>query len=293
MQLSHAIKQFLEGYFSTHERSPKTRGAYAADLAQFLSFVEGPKDLTVVSPERPAVQLLPDAARERSRPDVTPTYAKWHNNAMIFEKLLGAVGDEPVFETGLLLAGDVDPDDVRRQLSRWVRKGRLYQLRRGLYALAPPYQKVLPHPFLVANRLVPGSYVSLQSALAHYGMIPEYVPITTSVTMGRPGTWNTPLGSFTFQHLHTALFGGFQVETLAGGEPVFLAARGKALADLVHLVPGADAYEYLSELRLANLAQLDVRGLLQTPLIAGRPKLRRAFQQVAALAEEEMEYVTV
>lgn len=65
------------------------------------------------------------------------------------------MGDEPVFEAGLLLAGDVDPSDVRRQLSRWVNAGRLYQLRRGLYALAPPFQKIRPHPFLVANRLVP------------------------------------------------------------------------------------------------------------------------------------------
>src|SRR5689334_4820969 len=41
--------------------------------------------------------------------------------AMRFEDLLETVDREPVFETGLLLAGDVDPADVRRQLSRWVR----------------------------------------------------------------------------------------------------------------------------------------------------------------------------
>jgi len=37
---------------------------------------------------------------------------------MEFTRLLEIVGDAPVFETGLLLAGDVDPDNVRRQLSR-------------------------------------------------------------------------------------------------------------------------------------------------------------------------------
>ena len=81
------------------------------------------------------------------------------------------MGDEPVFETGLLLAGDVDPVDVRRQLSRWTAAGYLYQVRRGLYALAPPYRKVEPHPFLAANRIVRPSYVSLQSALAFHGFI--------------------------------------------------------------------------------------------------------------------------
>ena len=124
---------------------------------------------------------------------------------MDFGELLQAVGEEPAFESGLLLAGDVNPHDVRRQLSRWVRAGRLYQLRRGLYALAPPFQKVKPHPFLVANHLVRGSYVSLQSALAHYGLIPEHVPVTTSVTTGRPGRWQTPLGTYDFRHVQSRL----------------------------------------------------------------------------------------
>ncbi|MBK9234506.1 MAG: type IV toxin-antitoxin system AbiEi family antitoxin domain-containing protein [Anaerolineae bacterium] len=60
---------------------------------------------------------------------------------MEFTHLLAIVGDEPVFATDLLLAGAVDADDVRRQLSRWVSAGRLYRLRRGLYALAPPFQR--------------------------------------------------------------------------------------------------------------------------------------------------------
>ena len=94
---------------------------------------------------------------------------------MKFTSLLDIVGDEPVFETGLLLAGAIDPGNVRRQLSRWTKAGHLYQLRRGLYALAPPFQKVKPHPFVVANRLMPASYVSLQSALRHYGLIPDIV----------------------------------------------------------------------------------------------------------------------
>ena len=119
---------------------------------------------------------------------------------MRFASLLGIVEDEPVFETGFLLAGDVDPADLRRQLSRWVTGGRLLQLRRGLYALAPPYRKAKPHPFLVANRLVRGSYVSLQSALAHHGLVPEHVPVTTSVTTGRPQRRENPLGSFEYHH---------------------------------------------------------------------------------------------
>jgi integrase/recombinase XerD len=38
MQLTHAIAEFLNGYFSTHERSQKTRTAYSSDLGQFSTF---------------------------------------------------------------------------------------------------------------------------------------------------------------------------------------------------------------------------------------------------------------
>ncbi len=90
---------------------------------------------------------------------------------MKFSELLEIVQDEPVFDTGLLLAGDVKALDIHRQLLRWRKAGKIYQLCRGLYSLAPPFQKIKPHPLLIANRLLPASYVSLQSALAYYGMI--------------------------------------------------------------------------------------------------------------------------
>jgi predicted transcriptional regulator of viral defense system len=208
---------------------------------------------------------------------------------MTFEALVQIVGDEPVFETGLLLAGDVDPADVRRQLSRWAMAGRIYQLRRGLYALAPPFQKVKPHPFVVANRMVRGSYVSLQSALAHDGLIPEYVPVVTSVTTGRPARWETPLGVYEFRHIKTDLFCGYRLVDLGGGQKAFLATPEKALLDLVYLQPGGDEPDYLRELRLQNLERLNLDELRRQADLAGSPKLRRVAAFVAELARTEAE----
>ncbi len=213
---------------------------------------------------------------------------------MTFGEMLEIVGAEPVFETSLLLAGDVDPQNVRRQLSRWTKAGKLYQLRRGLYALAPPYQKVKPHPFLMANRMVQGSYVSLQSALAHYGLIPEYVAITTSITTGRPASWNTPLGGFEFRHVKTEWFGSYQLIDVARGQPAYVATPEKALLDLIYLHPGADSPAYLQELRLQNLDQLDLDELRRQAEDAGSPKLQRAAAIVAELARTEaLEYETL
>lgn len=200
----------------------------------------------------------------------------WHPLAMKFDHLLQIVGEEPVFETGLLLAGDVDPRDIQRQLSRWTEAGRLYQLQRGVYALAPPYQRVRPHPFLVANRLVRGSYVSLQAALAHYNLIPEYVPVTTSVTSGRPDRWDTPLGSFEFRHLRKDVLTGYRRIALADGQQAFVASPEKALLDLLYLEPEADTEEYLSELRLQHLDVLDLNELRCQAETFGRAVARRS-----------------
>jgi len=52
---------------------------------------------------------------------------------MKWAELLKNVSDNPVFTTGLVAASE-DLVQVRLQLSRWVKDGRLIKLRRGLYA---------------------------------------------------------------------------------------------------------------------------------------------------------------
>jgi len=45
MDLSQASKEFIDGYFSTHNLSAKTRAAYGSDLAQFREFIGGQHEL--------------------------------------------------------------------------------------------------------------------------------------------------------------------------------------------------------------------------------------------------------
>lgn len=206
---------------------------------------------------------------------------------MEFEKLLLLVENEPVFETGLLLSGNVDPLDVRKQLSRWTASGKIYQLRRGLYSLAQPYQKSVPHPFLIANRLVAASYVSLQSALAFYGLIPESVPVTTSVTTSHPSTYPTPFGQFDFHHVQVSWFLGYHRIELGSDQWAFIASPEKAILDLVYLQPGGEEADYLRSLRLQAMDQLDLENLSRLASIANKPKLLRAVNTIRRLVEEE------
>ena len=211
---------------------------------------------------------------------------------MKFQDLVAIVADEPVFDTGLLLAGPVAPAQVQRQLSRWVRAGRVLQLRRGLYALAPPWRKRLPHPFLVANRLAPGAYVSGLSALAFAHAIPEHVAEVTSITGGRPHSRNLPLGRFSFRHLKAELLFGYRQTELGDGQQAFVATPEKALLDLVHLQPGGDDRAYLQELRL-NFEALCLDALGALAARCGTPKLLRAVRRVRQLAAAEPEWRTL
>ncbi len=206
---------------------------------------------------------------------------------MKWEEILHIVADEPVFSSAVLLTGELSPNDIRRQLSRWVKRGRIIRLRRGLYSLAPPYRKIAPHPFLAANALKPASYVSLQSALSHYGLIPEYTPVVTSVTAGRPENLETVLGTFSFSHVKTSWFSGYRKIEVAPGQEAFLALPEKSLLDLIYLTPGADDPDYLRELRLQGLDRLNMEALRETARASGRPKLIRAAKTIGRLAAEE------
>jgi predicted transcriptional regulator of viral defense system len=212
---------------------------------------------------------------------------------MEFTKLVETIGEEPVFETGLLLAGNANPREIRHQLSRWRQAGKIYQLRRGLYCLAPPFQKVIPHPFLVANRMLPASYVSLQSALAYFGMIPEFVPVTTSVTTNRPVSWETRLGIFDFRHIQVDFFDGYRWVDLGNKQHAFIASPEKALLDLIYLEPVGETLDYLVELRLSNLNQLDWQLLGRLASRIEKPKLLRAIATLHKLAGVEEEYESI
>ncbi|MGB4594628.1 MAG: hypothetical protein WBI14_01815 [Anaerolineaceae bacterium] len=205
---------------------------------------------------------------------------------MEYNSLLNLVGDDPVFESAMLLSGEIDPKNIRLQLSRWVNSGRVYQLRRGLYAIAPPYQKTIPHPFLVANHLQRSSYVSLQSVLAFYGMIPDTVTVITSVGTGRPEKLATPLGTFEYRHVKSTLFFGYQVIDV-GGQEIFVATPGKALLDLVYLTPDGDSPGFLQGLRLQNLDRINLGQLQKDSMTFDTPKMDRAAKVISQMAFSE------
>ncbi len=206
---------------------------------------------------------------------------------MKFSSLLERVPKSGVFRTGEVIAGIEDCRNVQRQLVRWARAGRLEQLRREVYLVCPPYRVAEPHPFVIANILRRGTYVSLHSALSHYGMIPEYVPVVTSVTGARPEELNTPVGRFHFRHVGAAKFFGFSEREIAPGQNVLIATPEKALCDLLYLTPRSDDGDYLESLRLEQVESFSLDRLWETCRRLGSDKVKRAVALLAAILKKE------
>lgn len=205
---------------------------------------------------------------------------------MKWRDLLSLLDGVSLFESSMLLAGEDSPAEVRRQISRWVASGRLIQLRRGLYVLAPPHSGQSPDVLAVAARLRRSSYVSLQSALAYHGVIPEAVPVVTSVTTGRPQRFETPVGAFVYRHVHPSLFWGYQEVELGPGQPIYVAFPEKALLDLFHFTPGPIRQPFVEEIRLA-CGQLDPERLERFAKRTAKSKLIRAAALTVGFLKDE------
>ena len=128
-------------------------------------------------------------------------------------------------------------DGARALLVHRARQaGEILRLKPGLFVLGSPYRKSEPHPFVVAAVLHAPSHISLESALAHHGLIPEAVYQVSSVTLGRSREFTTPLGVFSFRRVPArAPRAGVEAVAVARNAWAFVASPLRAIADAVYL----------------------------------------------------------
>lgn len=141
------------------------------------------------------------------------------------------------------------PDFDRNNLVRWVKKGYLIRLRRGFFTFAE-YRSKPDYALYFANRIYAPSYVSLHTALAFYGMIPEAVVQFTSVTSLKTAGFKNAFGEYAYHSVKSELMFGYELKPLQDKRTVQLASPEKALLDLLYLYPFYNTEEEMIHLRL-------------------------------------------
>ena len=141
------------------------------------------------------------------------------------------------------------PEFNRNNLGRWVKQGYIIRLRQGYYAF-PEYRESTEFALYFANIMYKPSYISLHTALSFYGIIPEAVPVITSVTTLKTKTFRNDFGEYSYKNIKPDKMFGYDLREMEGGRRIMFATPEKALIDLLYLYPFYNTERDLEELRL-------------------------------------------
>lgn len=124
---------------------------------------------------------------------------------------------------------------IHNGVSRSLKSKDLIQLKRGLYLFSKNLRRGPVSKFLIANKMYGPGYVSFESALSHYGLIPEGVYTTTSACHQRKTkNFVSELGDFSYEYIPCSEFFLAVVhDKVKGG--VLIASPIRALFDLIYL----------------------------------------------------------
>lgn len=125
------------------------------------------------------------------------------------------------------------------KVNELVKQGKLTLVRRGVYIAGEKTNVKKPEPFLLANHLMGPSYVSLESALSYWGLIPEKVFEITSVTTEKTAVYKTPAGRFSYIKIALPYYAfGIKQLELTPKQHVLIAIPEKALCDKIITTSG-------------------------------------------------------
>lgn len=127
---------------------------------------------------------------------------------------------------------DEKKENLKKIVYRWKGKRWIYPLKRGLYELTYPKDINIPDMY-IANTLYNPSYVSLETALSKFSIIPEVSIAVTSVTTKPTRIFKNKHGLFIYRTVKPVAFEGYYIEK-QGNFNIFIAEPEKALMDFLY-----------------------------------------------------------
>ncbi len=170
-----------------------------------------------------------------------------------------------IFDYAVLMQALSTYKKPRSKVTQLLKSRKIIRIKKGLYVFNELYRKKTLSSFVLANLIYGPSYLSLESALAYYHLIPESVYTQTSVTTGRSRMFKTQIGLFTYQNIPMKAFSPGVTQAGSVGESFLIALPEKAIADKVRLTKNllmrtiSDAKKFIFEdLRISPDAFFDL-----------------------------------
>jgi len=127
----------------------------------------------------------------------------------------------------------------RDRVTTLLKQGVIRRVKKGLYIFGEEYGRNPYSREILSNLIYGPSYISLEYALHHYGLIPEEVKAITAVCIGSLRKFDTPAGLFTYRQLPSRVFYyGVERFEVGEGRAFLMANPEKALMDTVKLGHG-------------------------------------------------------
>ena len=132
-----------------------------------------------------------------------------------------------------LINRELPPAQLVTQLNRWVQAGHLTHLKRGLYLI----NSRSIDDFTLASYLYPQSYLTAETVLSHYSLIPDVATNFTSATPTTTNQFVTVRGLYIYSKLPASLYFGFKPTADSHSQELHyqIADPEKALLDWVYL----------------------------------------------------------
>jgi predicted transcriptional regulator of viral defense system len=165
---------------------------------------------------------------------------------MKFLELKNELNDFSIFSLNEIKI--IDPNFHRRRLNEWQDKGYIKKVIRGYYIFSDLQlsEEIL---FKIANRIYSPSYVSLESALSYYHLIPESVYGITSISTRKTCHFKTAIGEFIFRSVNPPLFFGYYLMGYKG-QYLKMASIEKTLLDYFYLHSDIETKQDFDSLRI-------------------------------------------
>lgn len=156
----------------------------------------------------------------------------------------------------------VDPDFHKQRLSEWQKKGYIKKIAKGHYIFSDLEinESIL---FIIANQIFEPSYISLEMALSHYGLIPESVYGITSITSRKSYKFRSPVGQFSYRQIKPELMFGYKLINYQN-HSFKMAEVEKAILDYFRINPKLRTEGEFEELRINRdvfLEKVDMKKL--------------------------------